>query len=756
MIMRTHLCSLLLLLTAFAPAWTAEPAASWQPVLIELRDGAQQRGSQLKGLFDGALAPQFDGQPLDRTTLRRMRNLSASMRPSGPAIELANGDFLPCEVLQYLAADDQPAALRVLPTFSQGLTDSVLLVRLDWIRRIVDQPRPPSEGSSHLLLKDGRKLAYRSFHWMATGVRVLTEGAGGEVIEVPFSQIAELELGDLRIETVLHDSRRALAVGDPAVARLTTTDGARLTFPSQQMERVAIEPPGRRVEIYFRSAIQPSWSLNPLYLDPEVVAACSFHAPTEIPLSVLPASDVRQRLGLRAWDWQRDRNVTGGLLASGRASSELGLGMHSHTEVDFLLPPGARSLQCRVGIDRIAEAAGCAECEVLSGSEPRSLWKSGFLQGGQQPAETGPLPVEGETLVTLRTGFGHDNRPEGAAPLDLGDHVDWIDPIVVVQLEMTPAERLALAAPELAGWLLAPEDADRVQARQTWDAKSERWLTRLQIDHGDDSLPVRFTRRLQVGLANAFFRVQARRLDSPNWHMIRLDVDGQRQTTTMNGDLETDAVAMVHRKMTAVMDERVWLLSEYAGKEVEATLIFEPKKPGPATVIIAEAAFVPLVAHLPPSEKPITPDVPLTSLKPQAMKISEDLPRHFLHYLGLDRPIALKAGQMTDGSPLKIRGFAFDTGIGLPNGLELTYELDPKWRRFVAIGGLAYGWNEIGYEILLDGEPHWRSTDPTHFGRNTPCTQLIAPIPPGHKTMTVRLYGGKSSGGLAHAGFMRE
>ena len=123
---------------------------------------------------------------------------------------------------------------------------------------------------------------------------------------------------------------------------------------------------------------------------------------------------------------------------------------------------------------------------------------------------------------------------------------------------------------------------------------------------------------------------------------------------------------------------------------------------------------------------------------------------------GRDPKLTLSAGQLTDGTPLGIRDVRFAQGVGVPTGTEITYRLDPTWTRFVAVIGLASGWQEAGpYEILLDGQPHWK--DPAaKYDRNSPGRQIDVAIPSGHERITLRVGGRASFAAWALAGFRKE
>jgi hypothetical protein len=134
--------------------------------------------------------------------------------------------------------------------------------------------------------------------------------------------------------------------------------------------------------------------------------------------------------------------------------------------------------------------------------------------------------------------------------------------------------------------------------------------------------------------------------------------------------------------------------------------------------------------------------VALTSLKPQSAQLR-------------GKSFELERGMASSRVPLNIRGWRFEAGFGAPTGSEITYRLDPAWRQFVAVIGLADGWHGAGpYEILLDDQPHWAS--PAALGRDDPGEQIVVPIPAGHRTITLKLSGRDSIGAWAHAGFLTK
>jgi hypothetical protein len=162
-------------------------------------------------------------------------------------------------------------------------------------------------------------------------------------------------------------------------------------------------------------------------------------------------------------------------------------------------------------------------------------------------------------------------------------------------------------------------------------------------------------------------------------------------------------------------------------------------------LLIGQLSLSPLIENVPADGKFLTPDLFLAELKPAETRVA-----------GQPRELALVEGKTSLGKPLAIRGCRFERGFAVPVHSELTYELADDYRRFVAVIGLADGWQGAGpYSILLDGEPFWTDAQDDSYGRNSPGQQLDLEIPPGHKTITLRAKGNDSEAAWAQAGFVR-
>lgn len=89
--------------------------------------------------------------------------------------------------------------------------------------------------------------------------------------------------------------------------------------------------------------------------------------------------------------------------------------------------------------------------------------------------------------------------------------------------------------------------------------------------------------------------------------------------------------------------------------------------------------------------------VDLSSLKPQAKE----------HGL-FDKVFGYKLNKAVDGSPMKLKGEAYASGVGVHSHCELTYSLDGQYKRFVMLAGIDDAVAPAGnahLTVLGDGKP---------------------------------------------------
>lgn len=734
--------------TAFLLHVSAAPAPAQRYEAV-LRNGDRLTGDKLEDLHDPTHAA-LDGQPLfgEENPVRRFRDTQRQAVRRGTWVEMTNGDILPGRVVEWSPAapgSGVPPRLMVAlvesPLFAEFGSERIA-VRQESVRCITSAESSSPYTPGFFATRDGRRGLGRSFRFAESAVYALTEEG---ITQVDLADLVELHLppGDDGLEA-LRDGVWSDGDVENPVVRLRTERGAELTYCGGLAAVARIDRYRRsRTPVMDCLAIRPAWALETLYVNPAAVVSLSYRRPDEVPLSSLPAEVVEQRSVLHRWNWRRNANVRGERLQSGTLWSDLGVGLHSATAVAFALPPGAKEFTTWVGLDAAVGAEGCVVCRVYrDGLEGDKLWESGFLRGGDEPIRVGPLNLNGAARLVLAVDFGHDGRPAGADPWDMRDEVDWIEPMVAVDRAQLPRPEREPERwiPQLAGWEAPRADPPRFALRPFWDDWRKQWTFALRTDELERDSPLELTRRMQVDLTNAVLPVAAANDNRGRTrHAIYVKVNGEKLNSTPKGVLETK----VSRKNEAA--SREWSLGEFQGRQVEVAVVIEPLSRNgddPMGLLWESLAPCPLVDNLPPDGRPIAPVTPLTSLAP-------------LSAAARGKRLKLLPGRLTDGKPLEIRGWRFEEGFGTPTGSELVYKLQPQWRRFVAIIGLAGGWQGAGpYSILLDGEPHWECRQPLSFGRSSPGLQIDVPIPPGHETITLRVEGDDSDAAWAWAGFM--
>jgi hypothetical protein len=717
-------------------------AACADRYLAERRDGATFTGDKLRDFHDDD-GPRLDDERFfdSDQPVRMLRDTTLSPQMPAMFVELASGDRLAGKLVAASIAGVDVDHLLLSETLHSGQ----VRVRLDWVRKISTKRRPQRIFTPGFVeLADGRQLAARSIRWEPDGVKLLTDDG---IVAARYEKIVELHAAQDNLWLPPLPSAEFLDVETPVVLRLLTGQGEIFTVPrtmlremkSSDYERRGFFAVRRRRPTRYATpqlATRPLWSLDTILLDPQSVAFATWLDPTELPLSLLPVVEVQEKRGVHHLPWQLQRSVLGEPLQCGDAVAELGVGMHSFTRLAFQLPPHAQSFTTRVGFHEAANDGGCVHLRIWRDNvEGSPLWEKQFFRGGDGLQQVGPLEITGAARLILEVDFADADRPRGADPLDIRDWIDWLSPIVTIDAERFKAQssQLAQLVPELNGWSLQPEQLATLRLRPYWFTRGDHWA--MAID-SDESLT--FTRDCQPALHNGAFVVRATRDDSSGAAtVLRVKAAGELLASTMNSDVATHDR---HR-----FSERRYLLPQSIDSPLKLEIVTEPHKtddPEIRGLVWGAIGFEPLVKNLPPSREPITPDVPLSTIVP--VSATHD-----------DEALELADGKLTSGKPLNIRGWALAAGYGVPTESDITYKLDPAWREFVAVIGLADGWEGAGpYQILLDGKVHWSSE--RQFDRHEPGEQISVPLPPGHETITLRLLGDNSSGAWAHAGFLSD
>ncbi len=467
-----------------------------------LRDGSKLAGNViLPWHYAGAhpkLADRLLFEPSNPTRWLRDTRLEESAPRA--FIEFAGGDRLPGTVLGYsetatLAGEAGPANFEVQPLVSLAWPTAAhqpLKVTAPWVRRIVWEAEsgPRKFQPQTAFLRDGRVLQYRSLQFLTSGVRLLLDQA---IEHFEFTDLRELHLPKRSAWDVYFEQLAALAPGEgDLLERIVTTDGLRATSTT---ERFLPRWHQSHDTHNWYHAIQPAWSLQPLYVRFVHICERRYHPPHEVPWSCLdieldaealasegaaveanPAAIGAMSLASR-WPAQSDRNVFGGRLRRGGDEFNWGLGTHAPSRVTIPLPACARAVQTRLALDdSVGSRGGCARAEVLQGS--RTLYTSPVLVGCGDLQDTGPLELDPALAreLTLLVDPQSNPRPAGADPLNIRDLVNWLEGVVVLdrlQLAEEVARRAVVAIPAWAGWTiepLGPHDPFPFQVRNHWDS----------------------------------------------------------------------------------------------------------------------------------------------------------------------------------------------------------------------------------------------------------------------------------------------
>ena len=733
--------------------------------LALFQDGTAVTGPQIDDWHHPAGKPQLKGQSLfdARNPVRLIRDTWREPKLTGPYIELANGDVVPGTLVRILPADateglSERAEVRLpFPLLrGDGQSDSIW-IRPDYIARVVFHSRAsgPRIGGK-LIFANGRRTTVDALRWDDLSLRGLQQG-GSFVARL--TEFAEIHVPDSMsldpIEAALDDVRAPCRDPDGRIERIAAANGAVFTV---RREMVRMEDRDGIVHL-----MQPRWALHSISVPFDEIVSRSYRNPDEIPLSSLPAETlVQKNYSGFTWQWRRNQSLHGFPLSSGKVISDIGLGTHSHSVIAFRLPPSARQLTGWVGIDNDTKGGGCATCKVFRDDvRGGPAWQAAFLRGGNAPVRLDVGGLQAARRVVLVTEYGHRGRPEGADPFDIRDEVNWLSTLVRIDRDaISPSKRkLSDWIPQLAGWQTSAEDRQRFRLIPYWQREKFRWIVAMQpfvsdkVKTGDTLFAL--TKKFKVAPTNAWLDIRAASDDNGatqdhGQHRICAFVNGQRHGSIMNGDIQTVEAG--------TFNARKWTLGPFADQDVELSVVVQsggayPRTEGikPNGVVWQRVLIGPIVRNLPKTGQPIMPDVPLTSLR-------------FLEVQTPSGAQTLDRGKLSNGKPLAIRGYPYRDGFGILGGgrHKVTVYLDQGWGRFVAVVGLADGAQSVGpYEILLDDQLHWSSGSANgkspSFGRHQTGLQVNVEIPPGHKTMTLRVQGHADNyAGLAHAGFLKE
>jgi len=228
-----------------------------QRYLAVFAGGQRAEGQRVSGWHVAPGVPRLDDTPLHDASrpLRWLRDRSLDGRQSldlnTGLIEFTGGDQLPGHVVAYVAASESgtPSHLVVHTDWNVNHPEQesrrTVRVTLDGIRTIHwgERGREPIPAG-HVLLRNGRRVAYRRLSWQADAIRILTDDG---VERIAFDNVAQLHLPDQDSWTAYARQMSVLCPrGSSRIIRLETTSQLIATASQRRFGAVAVVPPEER------------------------------------------------------------------------------------------------------------------------------------------------------------------------------------------------------------------------------------------------------------------------------------------------------------------------------------------------------------------------------------------------------------------------------------------------------------------------------------------------------------------------------
>ncbi|HAY79007.1 MAG TPA: hypothetical protein DCY79_04300 [Planctomycetaceae bacterium] len=682
------------------PAVTARFQVFWQ-------DGSTTSAEEIDG-WSQVARPQdesLDAASINRKPLfnlqnpaRLVRNITLSNELKGPFIQLTNGDTLPGRIVTVSPAtaptnEDSLHVSIIDPLSTLDARSNLIQVRRDAIARIATGDRQPDSFTPGLVVfRGGGRTQARAIRWTPSGIRLLSERA---VKSAAWSDLVDVHMPQVdRMQAVLRDTAVELPQASDFLGRMVTTNGAVFTYHRGRI-RTGVHR-GKLCHI-----VQPSWAVNAIYVPVDSIVSTSYRRIDEIALPQLPATELARRSVFgQSWQWRRNRNVQGQPLSSGERQADFGIGMWSHSEIAFELPPHSVAFSAWVGIDRRARDGGCVRCKLYRDDVANDpIWTSELLRSGQAPVRAEVNNLNGARRLVLVAEFAHENRQPGDLPFDMCDMVSWLSPVVRIDREPLQGVPLDLEQPfpELAGWSISEETRQRISIRSFHDGKRGKWTPVMVLDKDRDPqatvAPLVLFQEVDVTLANAWLVGATGRDDMGKFgYRVIVKADGKHIRGTEGYDSNTTGYA------PGDWDTVAYSLGEYVGKKVQLTVTVHPVGDEHAQLcglLWGELSLSPFIQNLPDDGKPLQPDLVLTTLASLSVES--------------EREDALKS--LLAEPSAKLRWFAMDDSVAMPADVQaISCDLDPRSKRFVACIGPSGFSSEVGpFEVWVDDKLVWQS-----------------------------------------------
>ena len=310
-----------------------------------------------------------------------------------------------------------------------------IAVETDWLRRIVfDAAGPPRRCPPRsLVCRDGRVIAFRALRFSGEGVSLLTDQG---LVRLAYRDLAEVAMQPIDAWEAYH---RQLAEidpkGDAGIVRLETGQGMVFTASTTRVTAFREEAEAAASTCL----VQPAWSRTPIPVAWSAVRTLWRAPATVVPLSLFAPQQVAQRGG----PGQQLEVASGPQRGRRRAAQRrhpLSLGVWRPCAQRIGLPlarlraglpqrPGDRRRRGRLGVCR---GESLRQRGVRHALVPKQA--AAGLADARFPPATSPWPAAtrrpSNWCWSWRTAA--TRRGPNADPLDIGDHADWLEPILLL------------------------------------------------------------------------------------------------------------------------------------------------------------------------------------------------------------------------------------------------------------------------------------------------------------------------------------
>jgi hypothetical protein len=587
---RIELVAILIAIWGWPMALRAEerPASvAERPVVFEAvwPDGARVVAPRIDDWTGDGQQAKITGRKIFTGTnpVRSLRNTALLYRPiEGPLIEFIQGDIFPARVIGQVSNPDALAAVLLArperPVDLPGAESrEAIRVQSQWIRRVVWTSEVREElRPSTAFRRDGSSLAYTRLRFQADGLHLLTDN---QILSVGWEELAELHFpaGDWWSQYAQEMAVLSPDLQTPLV-RLTTGAGMRLTTSLSQFQIWdRAERPTLKDTYHI---LQPAWSADVLCVSRAEVRQYSVSVPTAVPLSVIEPSRSEHRpvFSRLLSHWNRDANVLGGPLVSGRHEYAWGLATCGGHELEYPLPPAATRVTTRFGLDRAAGLGGCVRgrLEWTTGNGAgnlQALRTSEILRGSE--SDPAVLDVElpahaSPSRLRLVSDPVNEDAPAGADGFDIRDYCDWLEPQLELKREAwltQVAAAIPASYPALAGWKIDAQPGRDWRPATHWDATARPYPA-FHREWVLTGFPITLSRTIKVPKQGA-----------ARWHIQAYRANRAAPACRLEGSINQRPLArMPLAEFTpGGLNQPLTIdLSGFAGREMQVELRFVP------------------------------------------------------------------------------------------------------------------------------------------------------------------------------------